>query len=112
MYEIKDKQNEKHVENKHKSSPNRHTTQLTAVQVDAPHKANVHPEPTVAAGAFQAHEGSHGQGAGGAAGRRNDEGGPPWLPLGTVGADHVLRLGHQRLEALLELLLGCHCLFL
>ena len=105
MCETKDTQDKFSLRQAHLSSKQ---AQLTAVQVDTPHEANVDTEPTVTAGAFQAHEGSHGQGAGGAAGRRDNEGGPPRLPLGTVGADHVLRLGHQHLEALLELLLGCH----
>ena len=63
----------------------------------------------VAAGTLEAHEGAHGQRSRGTARGSDDEGGPSRLPLGTVRADHVLRAGHEDLEALLELLLGGHC---
>lgn len=88
--------------------PYRQALVLTAIKVDAPNEANVNAEPPMGAGALQAHEGAHGKGTGRTAGGRNDEGGPPRLSLGTVGADLILRLGHQRLEALLELLLRRH----
>ena len=90
------------------SAPIKCIQQLTAVQVDAPHEANVDAQPAMAARALQAHEGPHGQRAGRAARRGDDEGGPPRLPLRAVRADLILRLGHQDLEALLELLLRCH----
>mmetsp|Transcript_22190 Transcript_22190/g.63663 ORF Transcript_22190/g.63663 Transcript_22190/m.63663 type:complete len:377 (-) Transcript_22190:473-1603(-) len=81
---------------------------LPAVQVHTPDEANVNAQTTMTAGAFEAHKGAHGQRARGTAGGRNDEGGPSRLPFGTVRADHVFGLGHQHLEALLELLLRGH----
>lgn len=81
---------------------------LTAVEIDASDEADVHPETAVAAGALEAHEGADGERPGRAALGRHDEGRPPRLALRAVRADLILRLGHEDLKALLELLLRRH----
>jgi hypothetical protein len=86
-----------------------HMQKLTLIQINTPHKTNMHPQPPMTPTALQTAKCTHGQRSRRSTGRGNDERGPSGLAFWTVAADLIFGEGHKGFEASFEIGLGHDC---